>query len=174
MDNVMWRDGKGSETVQNIEPVDLSWSIGLNVTLPLFDGNKRAVELAKTNIQQEKLALQKMDLENKIGLNVASKVLNLISKYSNIKFTKISSENAQKNYQLIQNNYRQGTVSVTQLIDAQKSSINARLAYSFSIYEFLMSHVELEHALGFFMEFVPESSKQVFIDKLEAIIEANK
>lgn len=149
-DNVWWRGGKDSSPAPGTSYNNLGWNVGLNISYPLFNGNRRRINLAKTKIQREQIELQNTRLDNDLDLNIKAKTLQLIFTSTNLRFSKISSENAEKNFELVQENYKQGLVSITQLIDAQKAALQAKQAYAFSVYEYLISQTQIEHAIGFF------------------------
>ena len=50
-------------------------------------------------------------------------------------------------------NYKQGEVIITQLIEAQQAALQARLSYALSIYEYVQAQLQLEFSIGFFSMF---------------------
>ncbi|SMO39114.1 Outer membrane protein TolC [Saccharicrinis carchari] len=149
-DDVWWRGGKASSAPPGSSFNYLSWNIGLSVSYPLFSGNRRRINLKKSIIDREQIEMQEERLNNDLALNVREKALRLTVAHTNLHFSQLSSKNAQQNFELVQENYKQGTVSITQLIDAQKAALQTKQAYAFSIYKLLVAHIQMEHAIGFF------------------------
>ena len=169
-DNVMWRGGKASDPLPGSSFEDLSWNVGISLSYKLFDGTKRKRDYQKAKIQEEKLEMQKYKLDNNLRLNIISKTLSLLTSTTNLEFSKISSENAQKNFELVQENYKQGAVSVVQLIDSQKAALSAKQGHAISVYDFLKAHIELEYSLGKFMVLADNDDSKAFKERMLKII----
>jgi hypothetical protein len=52
--------------------------------------------------------------------------------------------------------YKGGDVDITQLIDAQRASMQAKLGYSVSVYDYIRSQLNIEFAVGFFSFIAPD------------------
>lgn len=150
---VLSRGGKGSTEVPGTELQDNSWQLGLSLNYPLFKGNGRKINIQKSQVQLQQLNYSKQSLEQKLELSVRANTLQLLNTSTNIVFSKISADNTQLNFELVQENYRQGQVTITQLIDAQQSALQAKLGYALSIYDYMQSQLQLEYAMGFFSMF---------------------
>ena len=107
-------------------PEDLSWSVGLNLRLPLFEGAGRFAEVQQASIEVRKLELEKSSLKNKIEQAVRSALHQSGASYAGMGQAKISSESSLKNLDIVINMYSQGLASITELIDAQNSSLVAK------------------------------------------------
>ncbi|TRX54885.1 TolC family protein [Fulvivirga sp. M361] len=146
---------------------DNSWFAGISLSFPLFDGLSR-----KAAIQQSRVSLDQLDysqtlLDQSLELGVRAGVLDLLSASTNIRFSKSASESARENFELIQENYKQGQVTITQLIDAQQTALEARLAAAFSIYEYIQAHLQLEFNVGSFIMLMPEDQLQAFNNRFQ-------
>ncbi len=170
---VLGRGGAGSSidagtmALGITELPDNSWFAGVSLSLPIFSGFGR-----NAAIQQSKVSLYQLDhsqtlLDQQLELGVRAGVLDLLSTSTNIRYSRSASESALENFELVQENYRQGQVSITQLIDAQQTALQARLASAFSIYEYIQAHLQLEFNVGFFMMLVPEEQLQDFNHRLQ-------
>ena len=164
-DNVTYRGGEGSEEVPGSNFNDENWNVALSLTYPLFDGNRRQIDLQRTRIQQDQIQFQKKELDLNLSLNITAKVLQLLTAQTNINFSRTSSESAWKNFELVQENYKQGQVSIVQLIDAQRAALQAKQAYSISIYQYLVAHLELENAVGFYSQLASPEEQKAFEER---------
>ncbi len=144
-----------------------SWFAGISLSFPIFDGfNRKAV------IQQSKISLDQLDysqtlLDQNLELGVRTGVLNVLSTNTNIRFSQAASASANKNFELVQENYKQGQVTITQLIDAQQTALQAELAAAFSIYEYITAHLQLEFNVGFFIMLMPDDQVQDFNNRFQ-------
>lgn len=146
---------------------DNSWFAGISLSLPIFSGFSR-----KTAIQQSKISLDQLDhsqtlLDQNLELGVRASVLNLVSTSTNIRYSKSASENASENFELVQENYKQGQVTITQLLDAQQTALEARSASALSVYEYIQAHLQLEYNVGSFLMLMPEDQLQDFNNRLQ-------
>lgn len=162
-DQAWWRGGTGSDIPAIKDP---TWNVALNLSYPIFDGNRRAVNIQQTQVDQEQLNLQIQSLDLNLALAVQANVLNLVSSNTNIHFSQISSENTQKNYDLVQINYQKGLVPIVQLLDAQQAALQTKLNYTLSVYTFLSNYVQLENTIGFYSLLSSEEENASFNERL--------
>ncbi len=172
-DQILDRGGQGSVAPDGIELVDNSWQVGLSLNYPLFQGLNRRANLERSNLQLEQLYYSRQRLDQNLELAVRSRTLELLNTSTNIEFSKVAADNGRDNYELVRDNYLQGLVNITQLIDAQQASLNASLAYALSIYDYLQSYVQLEFAVGFFSKFSTQEELDAFQDRFLQFISGN-
>ena len=132
------------------------------LSYPIFDGNRRKINLQRTTIQQQQLNTEIENLDQNLTLQVRSSALDLLTSTTQLKYTRVASENAANNFDLMQKNYQQGTVSITPLIDAQKAALNAKLAYSLSVYNYLVNFLNLENSIGHYSLLSSAEEKAAF------------
>lgn len=149
-DKTLNRSGKASEAPPGQSFNNDQWNIGLSVSYPLFNKNQRYIALQKTKVQQDQVNLQIESLDRNLEIGVKAKAIQLISSTTNIHYSEVSSENARKNFELVQTNYKKGQTSIIQLIDAQRNAIRAKQQFALSIYQYLTAHIELENSIGFY------------------------
>lgn len=174
VDHVWSRGGKASEPLPGSDFEDLSWNIGVSLNYPLFKQNKRAVELQKTNVQKQQIQLQQESLTDNISMGVAMETVRLLSSITNTYFTKISTDNAIKNYELIQANYKQGLIPITTMIDAQNAALNAKMNHTLAVYDFLQTHFNLEHKMGRFLIASSPKEKAAFQKRIDDYFQQQK
>ncbi len=144
-----------------------SWSAGVSLSLPIFSGQSRRAAVQQSKIQLDQLGNSRTLLDQNLELGVRAGVIDLLRATMNIENSKLASESARENFELVQENYKQGQVTITQLIDAQQAALEASLASAFSIYEYIQAHLQLEFNLGFFMMLMSEDQFQDFNDRLQ-------
>ncbi|UII31448.1 TolC family protein [Fulvivirga ulvae] len=146
---------------------DNSWLVGVSLSLPIFDGFGRKAAIQQSKIRLEQLDYSQTLLDQNLELGIRAGVLNLVSASTNIRYSQSASESALENFELVQENYKQGQVTITQLIDAQQTALEARLAAAFSIYEYIQAHLQLEFSAGSFIMLMPEDQLQDFNNRLQ-------
>ena len=85
-------------------------------------------------------------------------------------FTETSSVSAGKNFEIVRDNYRQGRVSITQLIDAQQASVQAKLAFALSVYEYIIAQLQLELSVGFLSPLYSDEELREYEERFEQFL----
>ena len=163
---VLSRSGIGSNVV-GVNPVDNPWSVSLNASLPLFQGGATRINIQQTRIEKRKLEDQRTRLMRVLELNVRAAMLDVTVKAVNLESSQGSAELADKSLALVQDEYAQGRVSIVDLVDAQNAALGARLSALDSEYEFLISVLKAERAVGKFSMLSTSEEQQNFLDRFE-------
>ena len=158
------RGGANSNT-QEFDIPDNTWSVGIGLSYPIFAGKKRRVNYQTTRIQLEQLNNSRMQLDQELELAVNTSLSNTVATSTNIGFSRVASDNAEVNFELVRDQYQAGEVNITQLIDAQQSSLTAKLRYAVAIYEYLQAQLQLEFSVGFFSMLATSEELQEFNDR---------
>ena len=90
-----------------------------------------------------------------------------MAKSTNIYFAQVSSESAQKSFELVQDAYRKGEVPITQLVETQNTSIQAQQGYTNAIYDYLIAFISLEHSIGTYTMLMDPVEIEAFLDRLQ-------
>jgi len=163
--------GKGSTLPVGI-PVapDTNYNIGLNISLPLFQQNKRNINKQKVKFQEEQLSIEKDNLKLNIEKNVNDVILEIINQIANIEISKVAEESAKESLELTQNSYKNGAVPVIQLIDAQNNYLQSKLASTTANYNYLLASMQLERVIGYFFLMNTDANNEAFITRANQFI----
>jgi outer membrane protein TolC len=100
-----------------------------------------------------------------LELAVKISLTNTIATATNIEFSRISSVNAVDNFELVRDQYQAGEVNITQLIDAQQSTLAAKQRFAVAVYDYLQSQLQLEFSIGFFSMLATDQELADFRDR---------
>ena len=160
------RSGEGSTVPVGFPDIpDGSYNVGVNLSLPIFQQNQRNINKQTAKIQEDQLSVQKENIELNIERNVNDILLDMINQIANIEISKISEEAARESLDLTQNAYAQGAVPLIQLIDAQTNYLQSQLARATANYDYLLTSMQLERAIGYFFLMNTEADNQDFIQR---------
>ena len=168
---VLSRSGIGSN-VEGVNPIDNPWNVSLNASLPLFQGGATRINIQKLRIEVNKLEDQRTQLMRVLELNVRAAMLDVTVKAVNLESSQISAKLADKSLALVQDEYAQGRVSIVDLVDAQNAALSARLSALDSEYEFLISLLTTERAVGKFSLLSTSEDQRNFLNRFEAYFNA--
>ena len=128
-------------------------SIGLRLNIPIFDGFQRDAQ-----IQQNRLTV--MTQEEQLRLNTAAYQLQFSNAQSQIQKSQTNIQNDDRNVKLAQEvynittlQYKQGTKSLTDLINADNSYRQAQSNYINSLINFYQARLDLEQSQGSLLTF---------------------
>lgn len=182
--NVFYRGGVGSESnpisipgIGDFEfgkiPKDFSWNVGLNLSLPLFEGAGRFAEVEQASIEIIKLEYEKASLTNKIEQVVRSALHQSGASYAGTLQAKISAESSSKNLDIVIDLYSQGLASITELLDAQNAALIAELLATSAQFNFLIDMMNVQRSIGEFIFTYDLDRREAFISRLEEYFELN-
>ncbi len=145
-----------------------NWEVGATASLPLFTGGSR---LARRNRAREELAQLQVEREataERIATRIRTALYEAGASFANIDLARQAAEAAQRNYQLVLDAYRQGAVSILDVLDAQTTALNANLDAANAVYVYLIDLMEMQRAVGQFDFFLSGSGRQAWFEKLDA------
>jgi outer membrane protein TolC len=176
MSTVLNRGGEGS-TTPNLPsgsgPVapDMSWQVRLQVSMPLFTGMERTASRAQTQLEVERLELQRESVRLTVDRRVRSALESAASSYAAIGLTRDAAEAAARNYELVSDAYARGAASITNLLDAQTAALTSEESAANAIHDFLLDLMRVERAMGTFGILQPAEQRAAFMNRLRALQE---
>ncbi len=177
LSNVFDRGGAGSSapvlpdgTTLSTAP-DLSWQFRIQASLPLFTGFGRTATRAQTNIEVERLKIQRESVRLSLDQRVRAAMESAASTYAAIALTRDASEAANHNYELVSDAYSRGAANITTLIDAQSAAEQSSESAANAVKEFLLDLMRVERAMGDFSTLRSAEDRQAFLERLRTLKE---
>jgi outer membrane protein TolC len=169
----LYRGGAGTEIpVEFGSPNDLNWSLGVGASLPIFTGGQRKAQYQQAKIQTEILNTTKENLERQFEQQTRSALENVRASFRNIELTKDAELAASKNFELIQDSYSKGAVTITQLLDAQNAAISAQLNSANAVYIFMIDMFGMGRSTGQYYVLFTEEQKVDYAARLKEYYES--
>ncbi|MAD41432.1 MAG: hypothetical protein CL623_03470 [Arcobacter sp.] len=122
----------------DLEKYDKEYEAIINLNLPLYEGGIKNNKIERNSIELINLKLKYNETKNLIIQNVKKNYESIKSSYEKIKFARISQNSSEKNFELIQDKYKNGKENIISLLDAQNSYIVSRLNLNISIIDYLV------------------------------------
>ena len=149
------------------QPGNIDWTLAFNVNLPLFEGGARSAEKVRALEQLEQLRTQRGSTSQKIEQRIRSAAHRAGFSYAAIDLAKKAFQAASRNFELVQDSYRQGVLSIIDLLDAQNAALTADLARANAVYSFLIDWVAVERAVGKFDFLASPTDRQDFLNRVD-------
>lgn len=157
----------------NPNALDNNYNVGLNLSFPIVDQNRKNINRQIALIQKDQLDINKSNTKLAIETNVNNAVLAIINEVSNIELSTVSETAAEEALDLTQTSYSNGAVSVVQLIDAQNNYLNASLARSNAVYNYLLASLRLERFMGYYFLMHTKAENDDFLGRFTTFLEQN-
>jgi outer membrane protein TolC len=135
---------------------DYKWdpysTVGITLSIPLFNGGQRYNNLKQTELQINQLQYQRIDLQRNLKLAVKNSIDLINKNIEQIVATQSSVEQARKGYDITLKRYETGMGTIVELNSAALGVTNAELQYKNAIYDYLAAKADLEKVLGYTIE----------------------
>ncbi|MEM7083178.1 MAG: TolC family protein, partial [Pseudomonadota bacterium] len=154
--------GRGSGTP--FDSID-DWNVSLNASLPIYSGNSRRSALNRSRIQVRQLALSDAATRQGIEQSIRAAMHAAQASYVNIELSEIGAEASRKNLELVSEAYKQGTLSILDLLDAQNQSLQADLNASNAVHDFLLNIMSYQRATSTFEFLLGPTDKRASRDE---------
>ncbi len=151
---------------------DTNWSLGISVSLPLFEGGARRAEQAQARLQLEQLQRQQESVAEKIEQRVRSAMHAMGASYAGIELTRAGAEAAHRSLELVVDAYASGAVTILDLLDAQAAALNADLQAANAVYDFFIDLIEVERASNHFDFFLGPQERDAWYQRLDSFYAA--
>ena len=144
-----------------------AWAVGLNLSWRPFQGGKIGAAVRKTQTEIYILKDKRALLNKTVEMGVRAAVLDLLNNMVNLRASEKSAYFAQRGLDMVEDAYARGTVSIVDVAAAQSDSISASQAALSSVYEYLLSMMKLEHAVGKFTLFNTAEEQNSYFNRVD-------
>ena len=153
---------------------DNEFEVVINLTLPLYEGGAKNINIEKNEIELVNLKLQYNNVKDLIEKNVKQDYDSLLKSYEKISYAKTSLEFSKKNYDLIQDRYKNGKENIISLLDAQNAYIVSKLNENISITDYLVDLSSIYFFSGKIEILINKDKKTQIEQEILNAIKANK
>jgi len=122
--------------------------VGLTLSLPIFQGNKRLENLSKARLGADRTDLDIINAKNTINTEYVQALAGYKSNYTNWQLLKQNVGLAKEVYHVVSLQYREGIKTYLDVIVAQSDLRTAELNYYNALFQLLSSKIDLQKALG--------------------------
>lgn len=121
---------------------------GFTLSVPIFDGFRKASLISQSDLQKRQLQIQAQSLEQQIELEVRQARLAYDNAYQNYQVQRENQQLARKIYRRTEKKYENGLGSSLELTTAQTDYYTAQSDYLNSLLNLMQARVALNQALG--------------------------
>ncbi|MEX8548019.1 MAG: TolC family protein [Mucilaginibacter sp.] len=122
--------------------------IGLNLSIPIFQGTRRLQNLRKARLQVDRADLDIVNLHTQINTEYEQALSNYKSSYFDLQTLKQNVDLSRDVYNVVFLQYREGIKTYLDVIVAQSDLRTSELNYNNALFTLLSSKIDLQRALG--------------------------
>jgi outer membrane protein TolC len=150
-DHVLDEEFEGELTTdEGMATDDDEWMLAVQATLPLFQGGGRHFAILRARAQLDTLEETRQRAAQLIEQRARTAFYAISSSYPNLRLQQTAADYAAKNFDVIQDKYAQGSVSILDLLDAQNQSFVANQNAAIAVYSFLADVMEVQRSMAWF------------------------
>ena len=123
-------------------------SIGLNLNIPIFTGGSTTAKIKQAQNQIDMLEADKKDALLALDLSLRNSVTQLQNSLLTLQTQKENVNLAQEVLSNVENNYKYGLATLTDLLDAENSYADAQNNYTNALLDFKLAEVQLIKSKG--------------------------
>jgi len=124
------------------------WTLGLGVSMSLFDGGALAAGVTSARARVQSAVLTNAQLRKDISTEVEEAYLNLTNALQRLEASRPSVTLAQKNLEVAREKYVQGMAIPLEIVNAQLSYADAQASNAQSLYDSYIARAQLDIAAG--------------------------
>ncbi len=147
-----------------------NWQLGIQLSLPLYEGGARGAKTSQSRLTKQQLEVTREAVQERIGQAIKANVHAIRASYPSIELSRQAADTAQKNLDLVRDNYLNGRRSITDLLDAQNAKLTADQSAANAVFNFLVDLMNLQRARGAFDFFIDEPGLGERLRRIEAYI----
>ncbi len=147
---------------------ETNWSIGLNASLPLFQGSRRFAKRAQASSELEDLRTTRAAVAERIEQRIRSALHVAGASRAGIQLSRDAANAAKRNLDLVTDAYSRGALDILDLLDAQNAALRADLAAANAVYDFMIDLLEVERAAGGFYYLASPAEQDAWFGRLQA------
>ena len=121
---------------------------GVSLNFPIFTGFSRIENVQRSELQEENVNWEEMNLKSQIYTEYTSALANYKSNLYNLRLLDDNKSRAQNVYRVVSLQYNQGVVAYLNLLVAESNLITAEIGYIDALFQLLSSKIDLEKAMG--------------------------
>jgi len=123
-------------------------TVGLQLSIPIFQGFKRNARIQQAKIDVENLEVTKNKTEAGLKIGLMQSKLKMDEALDRIQAQEKSVDQAKRALEIAQTRYKQGVGTQLEILDTQNSLTQTRINYEKAVYDFLIAKTEWEKVLG--------------------------
>jgi outer membrane protein TolC len=152
---------------------DTTWSVGLSLSWPLFEGGRRYSKMDKLYAEHARLLAQIENVKQLIEQRMRTAMRNANASGVSILLSRTAAESAHKSLELVTDAYSRGALSIVDLLDAQNAALQADLASANAKFAYMTDLIRSQRASGDYFVLRGKQAAAKWINDLKEYLKAH-
>jgi outer membrane protein len=122
--------------------------VGLNISVPIFDGFLKKSQIQQGNIELLKIAEDRKQLQQNLEFQFGNARRQLQSTWNSLNVLKENQKVAAEVYTVTRKRFEQGVASITEVLTAERTMREVQSSYLSTILQYNLALIDLEYANG--------------------------
>ena len=140
----------GQGGIPGLQLPDESWRVGIQASLPIFNGGALRAELNRSRYSLRQAERRREAVEQEVETRIRIALEQVANSYSGIELAAAAAKASGENLRIVTDSYSSGAVSIITLIDAQNAALASDLAAAEAKYLYLGDIIEVLRVVGDF------------------------
>ncbi len=140
----------GNWTQLGVSPTTVipTYTYSGSITMPIFTGGRIHAEIARANLEIQRIEQQQADLRNSIALDVKTSLINLGSARNEVQVANLGVQLSKEEVDQARDRFQAGVANNIEVIQAQDSLARANDNQIAALYRFNQARADLARAIG--------------------------
>jgi len=126
------------------------WQAGVKLTFPLYEGGGRSARNSRARLNLQQTQVRYNDTKQSIEQRIRSDLHTIGASYPSIALAAEAAMAARKSFEIVRENYAQGTRSMSDLLTAQNNTLVAEQSATNTLYRFMIDTLQLQRDISNF------------------------
>ncbi len=122
--------------------------VGLNISVPIFDGFLKKSQIQQGNIELLKIAEDRRNLQQNLQYQLGNARRQLQSTWNSLGVLKENQQVAEEIYAVTRKRFEQGVASITEVLTAERTMREVQSAYLSTVLQYNLAIIDMEYANG--------------------------
>ena len=146
--NVMLAYGLKNGYEPDLYPVRGNWAWGAEAQIPIFDGDRVSHQVEEAQATIEANEAHTREVAQQIRSEVEQVVSDVTAAAEKVRISEVQLRQADEAVTIARTQYRTGSITNLDLLDAETAESTAKLAHLQALYRYTISRYELDRAVG--------------------------
>ena len=168
-----FKNGGEPSAVPPVGPDSVNWVVGVQASLPLFQGGALRAQRSRAEIELDQLTVDREATRLIIDQRIRSSLHQAGASFAGIDLAREAADAARENLELVRDAYSEGAVEIVRVLDAQTQSLSAELDAANAVFGHLIDLMAAQRAVGRFDYFRSPEERDELVRRLEDYFQEN-
>lgn len=153
-----------------IETDDDQWAWSVTASLPLFEGGRRSYDVARSRAEIRRLENSRTQIKQAIEQGVRAALYGIDGSQPGVRLARQALASADKNLEVVRDQYARGVVPIITLLDAQNRAFSAAQQVVIARTSYLDDLIKFQRAIAWFETSKTDQERRELVERFRAYL----